>query len=180
MIHVGSKLSPLTTPLYFLHYAVSLCADLVPDTEELVAMATSLIGEFWEGKQRCTQYFCDEISYFFVSLTIDPASLLFAPSTIAISAIIASLSLLKIECQSFLQKLPEFFFPNEEFLLFTKEEGKLPYLNFHPCMAAMEKLPSFRTHNCNNSPTSVMASPAVNEELATTASCSEILFKSHP
>lgn len=49
LIQVGAKLSPLTTPLYFLHYAVSLCVDLVPDVEELVSMATTLIGEFWEG-----------------------------------------------------------------------------------------------------------------------------------
>lgn len=116
----------------------------------------------------------------FLSLVsiIDPASLLFAPSTIAISAIIASLSLLKIGCQPFLQNLPEFFFPNEEFALFSKDEGKLPYLNFHPCMSAMEKLPCFRSHNCNNSPTSVMTSPAVNEENASNA-CSETLFKLH-
>jgi len=130
------KISPLATPSYFLYYAITLCSDLIRDEEQLITMATIVIGEFWET----------------------PASLLYAPSTIAISAIIVCLSMLEINCDSFLQKVPEFFFPNGEYNIFTAEkDGKLAYLHFHECMLVMENLPSVRSYqSCHNSsPTSI-------------------------
>lgn len=135
---ISTRISPLTTPSYYLYYAISLCSDLVRDEEQLIKLATVVIGDFWE----------------------DPASLLYAPSTVAVSALIVCLSMLGISCQPFLEKLPEFFFPNGEYKIFTEEEGKSAYLHFHECMAAMERLPSVQSiHHCNSSPTSIAISP---------------------
>jgi hypothetical protein len=115
----------------------------------LIRIASQLIGEFWE----------------------DSRSLLFAPSTIAISAMIVAMSLCKIDSQSFSERLPDFFFPtscnnererereresltsslslslssSSSLLLFQAESGKLHYLDFASCLQVMERLPSIRS-----------------------------------
>jgi hypothetical protein len=77
-------------------------------------------------------------------IIIDAASLLFAPSTIAISATVVSLSLLKVNCDKLVNNLPEFLLPNSSFPFFLEADGKSQYLDMNSCMKAMERLPYIR------------------------------------
>lgn len=152
LLKIGSRISPLATPAFFLQFATPLCLESCRNEEELrevAAIANVLIGEFWE----------------------DPSCLLFAPSTIAITAMIVSLSLHHITCQKFLNKLPDFFFPDRDnFPCFQKgEENKESYLDFHQCMLSIETLPTFRAMNRRyGSPTSIVAMHGMEDQLVAT------------
>jgi len=104
------------------------------EVDEVAMVAGVLVSEFWE----------------------DPSCLLFAPSTIATTAMIVSLSLHRLTCDQFLDCLPDFLFPDRDYAFFRTD--KQAYLDFHRCMLAMETLPTFRAMNCRyGSPTSVAA-----------------------
>jgi hypothetical protein len=92
---------------------------------------------------------------FDVMFLLDGASLLFAPSTIAISAVIMSLSLLRMDCSKLVDSLPEFLLPNRAFPFFLEEDGKSMYLDVNTCMKAMERLTYIRSTYMTRSPTSV-------------------------
>jgi hypothetical protein len=127
----ASRMSTLTSPVFFAQHVVSLCPDTVNQVQ-LLQMVQKIIGEFWE----------------------DGNSLLFAPSTIAISATVVSLSLLKVHCDKFVDSLPEFLLPNSSFPFFLEVDGKSQYLDMNSCMKAMERLPYIRA-TFQKSPVSV-------------------------
>lgn len=137
VMKTGSRMSTLATPAYFVDYVVSLlCSEEVGgqvNKEQILQMVNTIIGEFWE----------------------DGASLLFAPSTIAISAVIMSLSLLRMDCSKLVDSLPEFLLPNRAFPFFLEEDGKSMYLDVNTCMKAMERLTYIRSTYMTRSPTSV-------------------------
>ena len=87
-------------------------------------------------------------------VTVDGASLLFAPSTIAISSAIVSLSMLRMDCSKLLDSLPDFLLPNRSYPFFLESDGKGLYLDLDSCVKSMERLPSFRS-TLLRSPTSV-------------------------
>jgi hypothetical protein len=127
----ASRMSTLTSPAFFAQHVASLCPATVNQVQ-LLQMIQKIISEFWE----------------------DANSLLFAPSTIAISAAVVSLSLLKVNCDKFVNSLPEFLLPNSAFPFFLEVDGKSQYLDMNSCMKAMERLPYIRT-TFQKSPVSV-------------------------
>ena len=50
------------------------------------------------------------LSLFYLLLFTEPSSLLYAPSTIAISALILSFSIMHVDCSDLLSSIPNFFF----------------------------------------------------------------------
>lgn len=124
IMNIGGKLSPHATPSCFLENLVPLCEDLVCPTI-LMNRANALVGEFFE----------------------DPNSLLFAPSTVAIAAIIVSLSALNVCGTAFINRLPDFFlFASDNLPFFQPAEFKDDYLDCQRCVKALEQLPSIRDH----------------------------------
>ena len=86
---------------------------------------------------------------------LDGASLLFAPSTIAISAVVVSLSLKKMDCSKLVDSLPEFLLPDRAYPFFLEADGKSMYLDINTCVRAMERLPYIRASYMTQSPSSV-------------------------
>jgi len=90
---MGGKFSPMTTPSTFAHYLVDIVPEIPRSTRDsLLHHAFVLIAEFWE-----------ESEY-----------VLYAPSTIAISALMISFSQLKVPCNDWLHAIPMYFFANDE------------------------------------------------------------------
>lgn len=129
----GSRISPLCSPSSYLHFAVELCQGIAEE-DKLMKIANVLIGEFWE----------------------EASSLLFAPSTIAISAVIVALSVMNINCEAFLDKVPDYFFPGYSKEFFLEGDGqKIKFLDCDACVKALEKVPSMRTTSNTRSPASI-------------------------
>jgi hypothetical protein len=99
-------------------------------------------------------FYCSPV-FNFASFSLDAASLLFAPSTIAISAVVVSLSLMKMDCSRLLDSLPEFLLPSRAYPFFKEEDGKNLYLDLNSCVKAIEKLPYVRSTYMTRSPTSI-------------------------
>lgn len=154
ILKTASQMNTSISSISFLQYFVSQCSDLTSwQKESLLTMAMEIILEFRE----------------------DRISLLFAPSTIAISSLIVSLSCLQLHCQSMLEQLPDYFFPTTTSMnnnnhnhthpkdnnhhndkhLFSEQEDKLQYLNFEYCIQEMEKLPIVRSQYMNKTPDSI-------------------------
>ena len=71
--------------------------------------------------------------------------MLFAPSTIAISAVLVCLSELRVDGRPFLDRVPDFFLmPHDSLPFFRAADGKSEYLDCERCVQRMEKLPSVR------------------------------------
>jgi hypothetical protein len=89
-------------------------------------------------------------------LVVDPRYLLFAPSTIAVSAIIVSLSDLQVCGTPFINRLPDFFFfASDELPFFRPCDLKDNYLDCQRCVRLMEQLPSIRSMTKTISPVAV-------------------------
>lgn len=133
----------MASPAFFLQHLMRFVDPSLVDLSRLLKISSQLVGEFWE----------------------DPRSMLFAPSTIAISAVIVALSLLKADSQAFTDRLPDFFFPREQdpstssssstAACFQAESGKLGYLDFSVCLQVIERLPSIRSVQPIRSPVCV-------------------------
>ena len=134
VMKAGSRISPLCSPSYYLQYVIGLCDESI-DQERLLKIANALIGEFWE----------------------ESTSLLYAPSTIAISAIIVALSVMNVNCESFLDKIPDYFFPgySNDFFVESEVDQKSKFLDCDACVKALEKVPSMRTTSNTRSPASI-------------------------
>lgn len=88
----------------------------------------------------------------------DPNSLYFAPSTIAVASIIVTLSGMNINCQPFIDRVPDFLlFPNDNLPFFRCSENKSDYLDCQRCTRALQQLPSVRERIKAISPVSITA-----------------------
>jgi hypothetical protein len=84
----------------------------------------------------------------------EPTSILYASSTIAISAILVSFSLLKVPCEPWLNSLPVYFFVNEENPFFEcalcapedEVTGNAKFLDHWSCIATFENMELMRKH----------------------------------
>lgn len=122
LLDVGARASPLAMPSFFLPHFVRRCAAFA-DCDRLLKHSTTLVSEFLENAR----------------------SLLFAPSTIAIAAVVVALSLQKVECDAFLNALPNYFFAAEQsYGFFRASAQKRDYLDCQACMQAMESMVSLR------------------------------------
>ncbi len=120
----------MSSPAYYLeHFTHYLDQDI--DKARLIRIASNIIGEFWE----------------------DSRSLLFASSTIAMSAVVVALSLLKVHSPGFLTKVPDFFFPSHTSPFF--QGSKQSYLDCATCLQVMERMPSMRIEHPTRSPVCV-------------------------
>jgi hypothetical protein len=72
----------------------------------LCKTAESLICEFWTGKP-VNQ--AKSVLYDFDNFFLVPESVLYAPSTIAITAVATAFSILEISCESWMQSVPEVY-----------------------------------------------------------------------
>ncbi len=89
-----------------------------------------------------------------ISFGTDHDYLLYAPSTIAISALLISFSLHHLHCTEWLDSIPDFCLPNDNnpFFLSPAEGGR--YLDIDSCILSFEKIPMLR-HSCSKSPTGI-------------------------
>lgn len=148
-------MSAQCTPAYFLQKFLPLCNDLA-DSNMMRKRTSVLVGEFLGGESAFCNLFISLITF---SVVVDATSMLFAPSTIAISSILVCLSECRINGKSFLDRLPDFFLmPNAQLPFFRVADGKSEYLDCQRCVEVMERLPSVQVKlQPVNSPTSVSA-----------------------
>lgn len=82
--------------------------------------------------------------------------MLFAPSTVAIAAIIVSLSDMRICGTPFINRLPDFFLlASDNLPFFRPMDMKDDYLDCQRCVLALEQVPSIRDHVKTISPVAV-------------------------
>jgi len=82
----------------------------------IIEIADSLIAAFWE----------------------ESSSLLFAPSTVAIAALILSFSILKMDCSEWLRSIPNFFLPlNDNPMLNSSSDTRL--FDIDSCLQSFQK-----------------------------------------
>eukprot|EP01039_Chlorochromonas_danica_P003230 gene3230-3538_t len=121
VIKTTGLFSPQCTPSAFLPFILDQCKS-IENRDALQELAISVIGEFLE----------------------DSLSLLFAPSTIAISAVIVSLSLLHKPVDTLLANLPQFMLTSANQPFFQDE--KAPYLDLQLCNKFISRL-CLRAHS---------------------------------
>lgn len=126
------SISPLCTPSSFARHILHL-HPVGYDTDSLLRSVDTLISEFWE----------------------EPDSILFAPSTIAISALLISFSMLQIYCTTWLDSIPDFCLPNAINPVFQVGTLKVNYLDLDKCITTFEQIPSLKEQQDSTSPTSV-------------------------
>lgn len=98
----GAYISPLCTPSSFLPFVLRHVGGDDLDRERLSDLAIQVIGDFLE----------------------DSLSMLFAPSTIAVSAVLVSLSYLHLSADSLLAALPQFLLTSANEPFFQAEQDK--------------------------------------------------------
>lgn len=102
VMQAGARMSPLCTPSSFVPFILRHCRE-VGDVGLLSELAIGIIGDFLE----------------------DPLSMVFAPSTVAVSAVIVSLSVMHLSADALLATLPQFLLlasPGQPF--FQPDQGK--------------------------------------------------------
>lgn len=113
----------------------------------------------------------------------DPACVLYAPCTIALTALLVSFSLLKIPCTEWLDSIPMYFFINAENPFFEcslgfHEDGQpvssaALFLDHDSCIAAFEKMHYLRSYPRSFTPPAAAVAPsgASNNSLVHCVSC---------
>ena len=103
----------------------------------------------------------------FITFYLESDSMLYAPSTIAVSALLISFSILKIPCEDWLSSIPLYLFVNEQNPFFESGYGhcvgkKSKFLDQDVCIATMIKIPFLRALMAEKgqSPTSVGENPS--------------------
>jgi len=71
----------------------------------------------------------------------EPEFLLFAPSTIALTALVVSFSLHHVDCTAWLDSIPDFCLPKDTNPLFLSQPNSL---NLDQCLLSFEKMPMLR------------------------------------
>lgn len=163
-IKLDTYISPLCTPCAFLPYILKLSS--FGHNENLANLAIEIVGDFLECKQcpPCPFAYSSTPSDSRISLSISLLtpphtlaahySMLFAPSTIAISAVLVSLSYLHLSADTLLSSLPKFMLNTDGYGFFLPEEGKQGYLDTKLCVDMMTRR-TFRTRSLTPSPTEV-------------------------
>ena len=129
LLMIGFQITPQTTPSACTRLMLRLwpevphgCATPTRASNENILITTDLlIGQFWK----------------------DMESLHYAPSTIALSALLLTFSKYKMDCSAWLQRLPDECFPPKagsgtEHAVFANDE--LSFLNIDLCLSAMQKV----------------------------------------
>ena len=117
------------------------------------------------------------------NLHLDPACVLYAPCTVALTALLVSFSLLKIPCTEWLDSIPMYFFINAENPFFdcslgVDEDGRpvgsaALFLDHDSCIAAFEKMHYLRSYPRSFTPPAAAVAPsgASNQPLVHCVSC---------
>lgn len=82
----------------------------------------------------------------------DPEYLLYAPSTVAISALLISFSVHHLPCATWLNCIPDCCLPSAENPLFR---GDPSLLDIDSCILSFERMPMLRAHYASKSPTGI-------------------------
>jgi hypothetical protein len=117
---------PQIAPAMLVRQMISLWVDPLPlgmtSSNEIITLADTLIGQFWKDSSD---------------------SLRFAPSTIAISALLLACSKCKMNCSAWLQRLPDGMLPpkpssSSPHTVFASDE--MSFLDIDACLLAMTNL----------------------------------------
>ena len=126
---------PQCTPTVFVEFINSLGPIDYVNKKTLLFSVNALISEFYEKAE----------------------SMLYAPSTIAISALLISFSMIHVNCVKWLDSIPDFCLPNNNSSIFPQVSAQAVFLDIDSCILAFEKIPSLMVHKKAQSPTSVTA-----------------------
>ena len=107
-----------------------------------------------------TAFYLPYLSFSFLSLfssllTSEPDYLLFAPSAIAISALLISFSVLHMPCTSWLKTIPDICLPNNTSSIYPNNSKESRFLDIDRCICCFKKIPFLQSRSKNRSPTSV-------------------------
>lgn len=135
---VGFKIHPNCTPMCFVESITMLSPQCYENINDLYSTVDVLVGEFSE----------------------EPQSILFAPSTIAIAALLVSFSVLNLQCTSWPQSIPAFCLPNNAASIYHASSPQSKFLDIDSCIIAFKQVPMLRSRtNKASSPTCVADTP---------------------
>jgi len=134
LLVVGFDICPPNTPTSFVQRFLHIWTDNLPLIEKIADTAEILLAEFWED--------CLE-------------SVVFAPSTIAIAAILISFSILQMDCKSWLDCLPDSCLSPPSPSVSVCHWLAFDSLNVDKCLSRFHQLDCVRKHFQSKSPTSV-------------------------
>ncbi len=111
---IGYAITPLSTPSSFVRHLLGLCPEYEAKHVELIAQVDVYISEFSEN-----------LEY-----------ILFAPSTVAISALLIAFSAMKMECGLFIRRIPAVMLPS------TKNVQAGDLLEIDKCLSSFQRTSS--------------------------------------
>lgn len=157
LLKIGFQVIPQATPSAFLRHIISLwpessCPVPVP-ADDILITADKLVGQFWK----------------------DAECLCYAPTTIAIAALLLTFSKYKMNCTEWLKRLPDECFPPKHcgtrpdsprsaamtptHAIFPDDE--LDFLNVDACILAMQRVAVALTFTSTASPSSISSTSSV-------------------
>ena len=127
LLMIGFRITPQATPSACVRSMLGMWGGRVgaarTSDEVILAAADALVAAFWK----------------------DLASLRFAPSTIALSALLLTFSRFRMDCSDWLQTLPDECFPPPgpgDHAFLARDE--LAFLNVDQCLSAMQRVQQTR------------------------------------
>lgn len=130
---ISFQIYPTCTPSSFVESIVNMNQSSFTNIDLLLSTCDTMIGEF-----------CEEPDY-----------LLFAPSAIAISALLISFSVLHMPCTSWLKTIPDICLPNNTSSIYPNNSKESRFLDIDRCICCFKKIPFLQSRSKNRSPTSV-------------------------
>ena len=125
LLMIGFRITPQATPSACLRHMLGVWVGATRASDAaILSAADALVAAFWK----------------------DMASLRFAPSTIALSALLLTFSRFRMDCGDWLQRLPDECFPppapGANHAFFARDE--LAFLNVDQCLSAMQRMQHMR------------------------------------
>ena len=127
---IGYQITPLSTPSSFVRHLLGLCPEYVDYHIELIEQADKYISEFIE----------------------EPDYVVFAPSTIAISSLLISFSILKLNCSLWLSRIPNICFLQKNTII---SMNKNDLFDIDLCLSCFQRIHSVLIRL--NSPTTTVS-----------------------